>query len=254
MPDRCGVPGDLRGGRARSRDDRPVPGRFPATGRGPVHAGAGAVRPAGHGAAGDGRAGRHEDRRERVEGGEPDGGAAAEARRGAAAAHAAADAAEDELFGEGGRGDEVPAELAGPRTRAERIAAALAELEAERQAAEAAAGAQAQAYLARGRPGGPARRRRRRPRSPRRRARLERARAARAAQIAALEATGGRAARWRAAAGTGPAPGREDYCQVKAAREALEKAEARRPRQQPQARRRAGPGRRSATSPTRTRG
>jgi transposase len=55
-----------------------------------------------------------------------------------AAEHAATDAAEDALFGPGVRGDEVPAELADPRTRAERIAAALAELEAERRAAEAA--------------------------------------------------------------------------------------------------------------------
>ena len=53
-----------------------------------------------------------------------------------AAAHAAADAAEDELFGDA-RGDEVPAEAADPRTRDERIAAALADLEAERKAREA---------------------------------------------------------------------------------------------------------------------
>jgi Transposase domain (DUF772) len=62
-----------------------------------------------------------------------------------AAAHAATDAAEDELFGEGVRGDEVPAELADPRTRAERIAAALADLAAEREAARAERDAQAQA-------------------------------------------------------------------------------------------------------------
>jgi len=61
---------------------------------------------------------------------------------GRVAAHAAADAAEDELFGQG-RGDEVPAAAAGPRTRDERIAAALADLEAER--ARLAAGAEAQA-------------------------------------------------------------------------------------------------------------
>src|SRR6516164_9531958 len=48
----------------------------------------------------------------------------------------AADAAEDELFGDA-RGDEVPAEAADPRTRDERIAAALADLEAERKAREA---------------------------------------------------------------------------------------------------------------------
>jgi transposase len=63
------------------------------------------------------------------------------------AAHAAADAAEDALFGEGVRGDEVPPEAASPRTRDERIAAALAQLEAERLAAEAAERARGQAYL-----------------------------------------------------------------------------------------------------------
>jgi transposase len=52
-----------------------------------------------------------------------------------AAEHAATDAAEDALFGPGVRGDELPAELADPRSRAERIAAALAELDAEDQAA-----------------------------------------------------------------------------------------------------------------------
>ena len=64
------------------------------------------------------------------------------------AAHAAADAAEDELFGEGRRGDEVPPEVASPVTRDERIAKALADLEAERRAAGAEREAQAQAYLA----------------------------------------------------------------------------------------------------------
>jgi transposase len=52
-----------------------------------------------------------------------------------AAGHAATDAAEDALFGPGVRGDELPAELADPRSRAERIAAALAELDAGDQAA-----------------------------------------------------------------------------------------------------------------------
>ena len=54
------------------------------------------------------------------------------------AAHAAADAAEDELFGAGRRGDEVPEEAWSPRRRDGRIAAALASLKAEREAAEAA--------------------------------------------------------------------------------------------------------------------
>src|SRR5580658_3545900 len=54
------------------------------------------------------------------------------------AAHAAADAAEDELFGAGRRGDEVPEAVWSPRSRDERIRAALADLEAERRAAQAA--------------------------------------------------------------------------------------------------------------------
>jgi transposase len=62
------------------------------------------------------------------------------------AAHAAADAAEDELFGEGRRGDEVPQDAWSPRRRDERIRAALAGLKAEREAAEAAEQARGQAY------------------------------------------------------------------------------------------------------------
>jgi transposase len=50
---------------------------------------------------------------------------------------AAVDAAEDELFGADRRGDELPPELADPSTVEGRLAAAIAELEAE-QAAEAA--------------------------------------------------------------------------------------------------------------------
>ena len=67
----------------------------------------------------------------------------------AVAAHAAADAAEDELFGAGRRGDEVPEEAWSPRRRDERIAAALAGLRAERLAAEEAQEARAEAYRAR---------------------------------------------------------------------------------------------------------
>src|SRR5580693_8478414 len=65
------------------------------------------------------------------------------------AAHAAADAAEDELFGAGRRGDEVPEDAWSPRRRDERIAAALAGLKAERDEAEAAEKARAEAYRAR---------------------------------------------------------------------------------------------------------
>jgi hypothetical protein len=49
----------------------------------------------------------------------------------AAAEHAATDAAEDALYGPGRRGDEVPAELVDPRSRAARIEQAIAELKAQ---------------------------------------------------------------------------------------------------------------------------
>jgi transposase len=105
------------------------------------------------------------------------------------AAHAAADAAEDVLFGAGRRGDEVPPEAASPVTRGARIAAALAELEAERQAAEQERDAQARAYLEAAEAGPP-------PAGPppaaaavaAARARLERAEAGQRAKVAAWEA------------------------------------------------------------------
>jgi transposase len=71
----------------------------------------------------------------------------------AVAAHAAADAAEDELFGVGRRGDEVPPEAWRPGSRDERIRAALAGLEAERKAAQQAEEARAEAYRVRRRAG-----------------------------------------------------------------------------------------------------
>src|ERR1700733_15111802 len=52
-----------------------------------------------------------------------------------AAAHAEADGREDALFGEGRRGDDDPGD---PRTRGERVDAALASLKAEREARRAA--------------------------------------------------------------------------------------------------------------------
>jgi transposase len=61
-----------------------------------------------------------------------------------AAAHAAADAAEDALFGEGKRGDDDPGD---PFTRAGRVAAALASLEEERLAREAEERAKAEEHL-----------------------------------------------------------------------------------------------------------
>jgi transposase len=56
------------------------------------------------------------------------------------------DAAEDALFGEA-RGDELPAELADPVSRRQRIAAALHGIQAEREAAEAQIEQQAAEYL-----------------------------------------------------------------------------------------------------------
>jgi transposase len=65
-----------------------------------------------------------------------------------AAEHAATDAAEDALFGPGTRGDELPPELADPRSRDQRIAAALASLHADRRAAERERQDKAGDYLA----------------------------------------------------------------------------------------------------------
>ena len=111
------------------------------------------MRAAGHGAAGHGGAGRDEDR---GVGGESANRTEEGLRKLAAeavAAHAAADAAEDALFGAGRWGDEVPPEAWSPRTRDGRIRAALADLEAERKAAEAEQAAKAEAFRERQRAG-----------------------------------------------------------------------------------------------------
>jgi hypothetical protein len=68
------------------------------------------------------------------------------------ARHAETDAAEDELFGDQ-RGDEVPGEAWRPGSRDERIRAALASLQAEREAAGKAQQDQADAFRARQRAG-----------------------------------------------------------------------------------------------------
>lgn len=73
---------------------------------------------------------------------------AAAAAREASAEHAAADAAEDDLFGPGNRGDQVPPEAADPASREGRIAAALADLAAEREAEQTARQVKAQRWLA----------------------------------------------------------------------------------------------------------
>ena len=137
------------------------------------------------------------------------------------AEHAAADAADDAAAERAGGRRPPP----GGPGRDERIAAALAQITAERQAAQRQDRERGQAYLAAqaaGRPGPP-------PAAAAvtaARARLDRARAARAAQLTELE---------RRAAGpvvTGrrrdrPRTGVEDYCLVTAARQALDKARAR---------------------------
>jgi transposase len=69
-----------------------------------------------------------------------------------AARHAETDAAEDALSGAGQRGDDDPGD---PRTRRERVAAALASLERERQEREAAERAAAEQHLRAARAGTP---------------------------------------------------------------------------------------------------
>jgi hypothetical protein len=132
---------------------------------------------------------------------------------GAVAAHAEADAAEDALFGAGRRGDEMPDGWS-PRRRDERIRRALADLEAERKAAEQAERAEAEAFRERQRTG------RRTGQSPDPAAaglaeeNLARVRAARAARLAELEkryAAGEPRRRNRAA-------GIDDHCRVRRAR------------------------------------
>jgi transposase len=146
-------------------------------------------------------------------------GKLAELARERVAAHAAADAAEDALFGEGVRGDEVPPEAWSPRSRDARIAAALAGLRAERAAAQAQEQAKAEGFRERQRAG------QRTGCSPASAAvelaeeNLARVRAAREAQLAEL-------AGHRAAGGSrrGRLAGIDDYCRVKKARAQVEAA------------------------------
>ncbi len=142
--------------------------------------------------------------------------------------HAAADAAEDERFGEGRRGDRLPPGGAGGGSRDERIGRALAELEAGRQAAQATRDAQARVYLdaaAAGKtPGGHV------PAAAQVRAaqaRLERAEAAQRARIAAREQRDAqaRAAGHRGFRGRRPVPVNQAPA-VRKARGWLERAQA----------------------------
>jgi transposase len=135
-----------------------------------------------------------------------------------AAAHAEADGREDALLGEGRRGDGDPGD---PHTRQERVASALADLEAEREAREAAERAAADESLERARAGAP-----KGGRAPAAaevalaEERVAREAAAYQAKVAARQAAG------RHHGGTPPVPA-EQYCRVRQARAALERARAR---------------------------
>jgi transposase len=143
------------------------------------------------------------------------------------AAHAAADAAEDELFGQGRRGDEVPEEAWSPRRRGERIRAALAGLKAEREEAEAEQAAKVEAFRERQRAG------QRTGRAPgpaevaMAEENLARVRAARAARLAELERryAAGQPRRGRAA--RPDPPGVDDCFRVRQAQAKVEAAKAR---------------------------
>jgi transposase len=155
----------------------------------------------------------------------------------AVAAHAAQDAAEDELFGAGRRGDELPPEAWSPRGRAGRIREALAQLEAERKAAEAEQQAKVAEFRARREAGlrtGP-------PPAGAEVAlaqeNLARVIAEREAQLAELEEryAAGQPRRARPA-------GVDDYCRVREAAAKVEKARARAAAAEHKAAAKAGPG------------
>ena len=140
---------------------------------------------------------------------------------GLAARHAETDAQEDALFG-GGRGDDDPGD---PFTRQERVAAALASLEKEREAREAAERAAAEAHLEAARAGTP--RRGHRPAAADvalAEAKVARETAAYQAKVRAREEAV--AAGRRQPGGRKPVPAQE-YCRVARAREDLERARAR---------------------------
>jgi transposase len=139
-----------------------------------------------------------------------------------AARHAETDAREDALFGDG-RGDDDPGD---PFTRAERVAAALASLEAEREAREEAERKTAQERLEAARAGSPVRGQR--PAA----ADIALAEAKLAAEIAAYQDKSRARQEAAAAAGRWPRGGArpvpaEEYCRVRQARAGLERARAR---------------------------
>ena len=143
------------------------------------------------------------------------------------ARHGETDAAEDDLFGAGAAGDEVPEDAWRPGRRDERIAAALASLQAERAAAEQAEADKAQAWRQRQRAGQPTGARPAGSAVALAGEKLERARAAQQAKIEAWDA---RAAAARAAGrplrGVRPVPP-DDYIRVRQAQAQVEKARAR---------------------------
>jgi transposase len=164
-----------------------------------------------------------------------------------AARHAEADAADDAMFA-GGRGDDDPGD---PFTRRERVAAALADARAERERREAQ-GEEERARAARAaeaaRAGAPPAGR------PPAGSDVELARERLAAERSRHQA---RAAAWHAAAAAGrrprgnpPVP-TEDYARVRAARQRLERAQAREAARAERAAARAGrePVRRNVTDP-----
>jgi transposase len=166
---------------------------------------------------------------------------------GTVAAHAAADAAEDVLFGPDARGDEVPEDAWRPRRRDERIAAALASLAREREAAEAERKKTEDEHLADAAAG--------RPRPGHRPAGADVALAEMTLQRA-IAAQQARIQRWEernaaSLAGAGPAPHGPrpvppgQYVRVRAAQAKLEAARAR----QAAAARKAGEKRRSLAGP-----
>jgi transposase len=134
------------------------------------------------------------------------------------AAHAAADAEDDALFGKGRRGDDDPGD---PSTRAERVAAALASARAEREAREAEDRAKADGQVRAAEAGEPLTAR------PAAGAEVELARLALDRQVAAAR---GRCEAWAAAVAAGRRPGGrvpvppEEHCLVRAARARLDKA------------------------------
>ena len=159
-----------------------------------------------------------------------------------AARHAETDGEEDALFGDG-RGDDDPGD---PHTRRERVAAALAGLEAERKAREAEQEQVRAMAVEAARAGTPA------AGKPPAGSEVALARQALAAARAGHQA---RAAAWHAAAAAGrrprgnpPVP-TEDYTRVRAARKRLERAQAREAARTETGQGAAQPARRNITDP-----